>query len=259
MQAPPPTDPPARSPLVRYAPFIAVVVIIAIVGGDRRAAATTTTKTKVKHREHAGRTRTRADHLQRGEGRGHARQVHVAGRTATPRPASSRSRSSTPRRASRSSPATTAARRAPGVTGDTIRIGYYMAKPDPQFDITRQGGRRVRPARADHARRQGLRRRSSRSLYETLRPQDRARSSIGHAELVRRDRGPRRRRQGRRGDDVFAVIGGPTQTQGFADELTSRGVMCVGTLPRRAAAGVLRREHPVPVRRRARCPSSRRR
>ena len=82
------------------------------------------------------------------------------------------------------------------VTADTIRIGYYIAKPDPQQDALLQGSGRVRPAREGRSDVQGLRRRSSQSLYELYGRKIELVKIQGTGARDRRGRGQGRRRQG---------------------------------------------------------------
>ncbi len=86
MATPQTPQPASRSVLKRYAPFIAVVVVLAVVvlvialvsGGDDNGSGSVSTNTGATG-DDRHRLQRRPDLLQRGEGAGHARRLHVAG------------------------------------------------------------------------------------------------------------------------------------------------------------------------------------
>ena len=115
------------------------------------------------------------------------------------------------------------------MTADTIKIGYYIAKPDPVGDaLLKAAGAYDTPdnnakAAQDYAAIYG-------GMFQTVGPQDAARAHQRHRFVERRDR--------RRGNDadadrprttVFAVVGGPSQARQFGDELAAKHILCVGT------------------------------
>ena len=223
MQAPPPTTR-RRSRAVathrssRSSSIIAIVVVIvsASSGNDD--------KPKVKTAEHRrASTSGRADHLQRGEGRGHARQVHVAAELRHRRPGLV----AIPiLNAAPCVPTftgtTTAARPSPGVTAQHASTSCTTwPKPDPQFDIlAKAAGAYDTPEQTIQASRTTSR--SSRATHELYgrkielvdapRHRQRRPTPPRRAPTPTRPRRAARVRRDRR----------PSQTKAFADELTSR-------------------------------------
>jgi hypothetical protein len=115
----------------------------------------------------------------------------------------------------------------PGVTADTVKIGYYIAKPDPIGDaLARQTGAYDTPANTVKSVESYLQIYSN--LYELYGRK---------IELVRIDGtgGIADAVQARNDADtaaaagVFAVLGGPAQAKQFSDELAQKKVLCVGT------------------------------
>ena len=168
-----------RSPLARYAPLIAVVVVIAIVAvvigivGERQDDKKESVSTDTTTRRSAD-VRRRPDLLQRGEGQGHARQVHVAAELRHDDRARSRSRSCNPPPCV---PAVHRRQRRRDVAGrdrrhDQDRVLHREARPAVRRAA--EGGRRVRPAR----RRSRRRTRTTSQIYaepvRAVRAQDRS-------------------------------------------------------------------------------------
>ena len=143
---------------------------------------------------------------------------------------------------------------APGVSSSSINIVFYVAKPDPQFDIL---AKRVGAYDSPEQILQGVKDYIEDLREDSTRPTGARSTSCSCTAPERRPTPPRRADAIKAAVEMhaFAVVNGPTQTKAFADELTSRGVMCVGNVPDRAAPVVLRGA-PGPVRCRARFPSS---
>jgi hypothetical protein len=115
----------------------------------------------------------------------------------------------------------------PGVTADTIKIGYYIPKPNPALDgVLAQAGAYDPPAETAQAYKDYA------EIYaNTYQLYGRK------IELVRIDG------SGEAGDSVqaradadraaakglFAVVGGPLQTKAFSDELAQKHILCVGS------------------------------
>jgi hypothetical protein len=114
-----------------------------------------------------------------------------------------------------------------GVTGDTIKIGYYIAKPDPIFDtLAKQAGaydtpESVEQAVKDYVQLYGSVYNLSGRKIELVKIQGTGLASDAVAARADADRAA--------AQGVFAVIGGPSQAKQFSDELAAKKVLCVGT------------------------------
>jgi hypothetical protein len=226
MQAPPPTTR-RRSPLVRYAPFLAVAIIVAVVvaiasGGDNGKS-----KTKVSTANTGGSKRvvpiTYNEAKQAGTLDKYTWGKHCDTSTGNIAIPILNAAPCVPEFTGDNGGVTGA----PGVTADSITIVYYKAKPDPQFDIlARALGVYDEPDQIT----QGVKDYQAifAGLYETYGRKINLKilqgtGSSSDATAARADAIKAAAEMG-----AFAVVNGPTQTQAFADELTSRGVMCVG-------------------------------
>jgi hypothetical protein len=115
----------------------------------------------------------------------------------------------------------------PGVTADTIKIGYYIAKPDPIFDqLAKQAGAYDPPENTEKAFKQYIQTYGSvYNLYgrkiELVKIQGTGTSSDAVAARADADRAA--------AAGVFAVLGGPGQAKQFGDELAQKKILCVGT------------------------------
>jgi hypothetical protein len=115
----------------------------------------------------------------------------------------------------------------PGVTAGTIKIGYYIAKPDPTLDgVLAQAGAYDPPdqtaqAVKDYAEIYA----NTYQLYGRKIQLVRIDGSGSASDSVQaRADADRAAAAG-----VFAVIGGPLQTKAFSDELSQKKILCVGT------------------------------
>ncbi|MDQ1467809.1 MAG: hypothetical protein QOH10_2224 [Actinomycetota bacterium] len=224
MQAPPPT-PRRRSALARYAPFLAVVVIIALVvvivgGRDNKS------KPKVKTANTAGGASTLPITYNEAKAAGTLSKYKwgphcdtTTGFVAIPvlHPAPC-----VPAFTGKNSGAS-----APGVTSDTINIVFYVPKPDPQFDIL---AKKVGAYDAPEQLIQGMK--DYVAIFEKLHETygRKIRLLFLHGTGLSADSTAARADAIKAADELhaFAVVNGPTQTKAFSEELTSRGVMCVG-------------------------------
>src|SRR4051812_32049699 len=116
---------------------------------------------------------------------------------------------------------------ATGVTGDTIKIGYYVAKPDPVGDaLLKQTGAYDPPddsAKAFQAYTDlyaGVYELYGRKI-QLVRINGTGASSDAVAARADADRAA--------AAGVIAVMGGPTQAREFGEELAAKKVMCIGT------------------------------
>jgi hypothetical protein len=116
---------------------------------------------------------------------------------------------------------------APGVSGDTINIVFYVPKPDPQFDVL---AKRIGAYDAPAQLIQGVK--DYFTIFEALHETygRKVRLQLLHGTGLSSDATAARADAIKAAEEMhaFAVINGPTQTKAFAEELTSRGVMCVG-------------------------------
>jgi hypothetical protein len=117
---------------------------------------------------------------------------------------------------------------APGVSANSITIAFYSAKPDPQTDaLTKAVGAYDTPAQVI----QGVK--DYFDIFESKYQLYGRKINL----VVLHGTGTATDATAARADAIkaavelhaFAVVGGPSQTNAFADELTSRGVMCIGT------------------------------
>lgn len=226
MQAPPPTTR-RRSALVRYAPFIAVAVIIAVVvvivsvsgGGD--------SKSKVKTQNTTGSTRAVPITYNEAKEAGTLDKYTWSkncdtstGYIAIP---ILNAAPCVPKFTGDNGGATGA----PGVSADSINVVYYKAKPDPQFDVlAKKIGAYDTPDQITQGVKDYLE--IFEGLHETYGRKINLEIMQGTGNSS--DATAARADAIKAADELhaFAVVNGPTQTQAFADELTSRGVMCVG-------------------------------
>jgi hypothetical protein len=115
----------------------------------------------------------------------------------------------------------------PGVTADTIKIGYYSAKPDPILDtLTKQAGAYDTPQATDQAVKNYVQLYASvYNLYgrkiQLVRIPG---TGLGTDAVAARADADSAAAAG-----VFAVIGGPAQAKQFSDELAAKKVLCIGT------------------------------
>ena len=163
---------------------------------ERRQEARTRSRPATRHHARARRSPTCRSSTTRPSSRARRRSTRGS-RTATRRPATSRSRSCNPPPCVPAPTGSNGGATSPGVTATTIKIGYYIPKPDPTYDAVARSGRRVRHARRDRAGVPGLHRRSTTAPVRALRPQDPTRAHQRHRHEHRRGRGQGRRRPGR--------------------------------------------------------------
>lgn len=114
-----------------------------------------------------------------------------------------------------------------GVTANTIRIGYYMAKPDPALDaLARAAGAYDAPATIE----QGVKDyvqifENTYELYgrkiELVRIDG---TGTGSDEVAARADAKKAA-----DENLFAVVGGPAQAKSWSEELAANKVLCVGT------------------------------
>jgi hypothetical protein len=226
MQAPPPPTR-RRSPLMRYAPFVAIVLVIAVVAV---IAANSGGKDKVKTKNTAA-TATREIPITYNEAK-------AAGTVSKykwqPNCDPSTGRLALPLLAPPPCvPAFTGTNNggsngSPGVTANSITIAYYVAKPDPQTDaLTRAVGAYDTPDQVTAGLKDYM---QIFGKYSELYGR-KINLVLLHGTGTATDDTAARADAIKAADELhaFAVIGGPSQSKAFADELTSRGVMCIGT------------------------------
>lgn len=115
----------------------------------------------------------------------------------------------------------------PGVTADTIRIGYYSAKPDPQLDaLARAAGAYDPPAQTEAAAKQYVE--IYENMYETygrkielVKIQG---SGTGSDEIAAKNDALAAKQA-----NVFAVLGGPGQARSFQETLAANKILCIGS------------------------------
>jgi hypothetical protein len=216
-----------RSPLVRYAPFIAILVVIAIVaialavsgGDDNKAtvapngeAPASDVPIQYPAAKKAGTLAnyTWQDNCDKTTGR-------VAMPILAPAPC-------VPKYSGDNGGAVAP----PAVTGDTIRVGYYISKADPQQDALLQiAGAYDPPARIEQAYKDYARMFASQyqlwgRKIQLVKVQGTGLQTDEVAAKADADKAAKQLK-------VFAVIGGPTQAQSFSAELAANHVLCVGT------------------------------
>ncbi len=219
-----------KSPLARYAPFIAVAVVVAIVvavlatrGGDGKKAVvspnTSTPATSVSGQNGVPLFYSDA----KTQGTADTKKWHNCdtdtGRVAipilNPPPCVEEFTGD-------NGGATTA-----GVTASTIKLGYYIAKPDPTLDgVLAQAGAYDPPDKTAQAIKDYTEiYAGTYQLYGRKIQLVRIDGSGASADSVQaRADADRAAAAG-----VFAVIGGPQQTKAFSDELAQKKILCVGT------------------------------
>jgi hypothetical protein len=115
----------------------------------------------------------------------------------------------------------------PGVTADTVRVGYYMAKPDPQLDaLAKAAGAYDPPANVEQSYKDYTE--IFNNIFELYGRK---------IELVRIDgTGTGTDEVAARADakkaaeaNLFAVMGGPAQAKSWSEELAANKVLCIGT------------------------------
>jgi hypothetical protein len=114
----------------------------------------------------------------------------------------------------------------PGVTGTTIKIGYYVTPPDPAADaLLKAAGAYDSPASVAQSYLDYMNIYSN--LFETygrkiemVKIQGTGNSTDEVAAKADADKAA--------ADGVFAVMGGPAQTRSFAAELASKQILCIG-------------------------------
>ena len=114
------------------------------------------------------------------------------------------------------------------MTADTIKIGYYIAKPDPTFDALLKAAGAYDPPVGDARRRTRTTPTSTQGRYELygrkvqlVKIQGTGTSTDEVAAKADADQAA--------ADGVFAVMGGPTQAQSFETELARKHILCIGT------------------------------
>ena len=116
----------------------------------------------------------------------------------------------------------------PGVTDKTVTVAFYSPKPDPQTDaLTRAVGAYDTPGQVIQNVKDFLEIFSkTHELYGRT-----VKLVILHGTGTATDATAARADAIKAATELhaFAVLGGPSQTNSFADELTNRGVMCIGT------------------------------
>jgi hypothetical protein len=116
----------------------------------------------------------------------------------------------------------------PGVTSDSITVAYYVAKPDPQTDaLTKAVGAYDSPTQVTQNVKDFID--IFKSVSELYGRQ--IKLVLLHGTGTATDATAARADAIKAATELhaFAVLGGPSQTNAFADELTHRGVLCVGT------------------------------
>ena len=226
MQAPPPTTR-RRSPLLRYAPFLAVAVIIALVviiaGGndDKSKKKVSTTNTSDTSERVVPITYNEAKEAGTLDKYKWSKWCDTTtGYVALP---ILNAAPCVPEFTGDNGGAT-----APGVTADSINIVYYKAKPDPQFDTI---AKRIGAYDEPDAVTQGVK------DYQEIFAKTHELYGRKIVLKILQGTGNSSDATAARADAIkaademkaFAVVNGPTQTPAFADELTSRGVMCIGS------------------------------
>jgi hypothetical protein len=226
MQAPPPTTR-RRGALARYAPFLVVAVIIALVVVFLGGRDSDKSKPKVRTANSANGASDVPITYNQAKAAGTVDKYKwgpncdtTTGLIAIP---IQHAAPCVPAFTGKNSGAS-----APGVTSDSITIAYYVAKPDPQFDIL---AKRIGAYDSPEQLTQGMR--DYMTLFESLHETygRKIRLVLLHGTGNSSDATAGRADAIKAAEELhaFAVVGGPTQTKAFAEELTSRGVLCVGT------------------------------
>jgi hypothetical protein len=219
-----------KSPWARYAPFIAIVVVVAIVGVVLATRGANSKDNKVAVGTPAPPPSVSGQNGiplfyndAKAQGVATAHQWHncdtTTGRVAIP--------ILNPPPCVEDFSGSNGGVTSPGVTATTIKVGYYIAKPDPTLDgVLAQAGAYDPPADVaqaykDYAAIYG----GTFELYgrkvQLVRVDGSGSSTDSVAARADADRAA--------ADGVFAMVGGPTQTKAFADELSQKKILCVGT------------------------------
>jgi len=222
------TPRPRKSPWVRYAPFIAVVVVVAVIvvvavavsgGNDNKNKAVVS----------GGTTTPKSDTVPvfyndakaKGELDKYTWQSHcdtATGEVAIPILDAPPCVPTVPQ-------ASNAGATSPGVTADTIKIGYYIPKPDPIGDsLLKLTGAYDSPEATANAYKKYVELYAGNyELYgrkiDLVKVQGTGSISDAVAARADADRAA--------ADGVFAVIGGPAQAKQFSDELAAKHILCI--------------------------------
>jgi hypothetical protein len=213
---------------MRYAPFIAIVVVIAVVAvllGTRKSS-----KNKVKTENTAAGTGsglpiTYNEAKAKGSVGKYTWQPNCdpsTGRLAMPLLAPA------PCVPTYKGTDNGGSNQSPGVSATSITIAYYVAKPDPQTDVlTKSVGAYDSPDQVIAGVKDYV------QIFEKMSELYGRKINLVllHGTGSATDDTAARADAIKAVDELhaFAVIGGPSQSKAFADELTSRGVMCIGT------------------------------
>ncbi len=219
-----------KSPWSRYAPFIAIVVVVAIVGVVLATRGSSKSSPKVNVGEPAPAPSVSGQNGiplfyndAKAQGVAAAHQWHncdtTTGLVAIP--------ILNPPPCVEDFSGSNGGATGPGVTATTIKIGYYIAKPDPTLDgVLSQAGAYDPPdktsqAYKDYSAIYG----GTYELYgrkvQLVRIDG---SGSGTDSVAARADADRAAAAG-----VFAVMGGPNQTKAFSDELAQKKILCIGT------------------------------
>jgi hypothetical protein len=130
----------------------------------------------------------------------------------------------------------------PGVTADSIKIGYYIARPDPTFDaLLKAAGGYDSPESI------------SQSYIDYMQIYSHLFETYGRKiELVKiQGTGSSTDEVAAKSDadaaaakGVFAVMGGPGQTRSFAAELARKGIACIGACVTASPTSILEQAAP---------------
>ncbi len=238
-----------RSPLARYAPLIAVVVVIAIVlvvigvarGGKKKNASAPTPSTNGAGQQTFSDVPILYGEAQKaGTLSKYTWQPHcdtAAGTVAipilVPPPC-------VPTASAASAPNGGATWS--GVTANTIKVGYFSAKPDPTFDaLLRAAGAYDTPSATAQAYQHYAEiYQNQYELYgrkvQLVKIQGTGTSTDEVAAKADADQAA--------ADGVFAVMGGVTQAQSFEAELARKHIMCLGSCVSAAPASTLTQDAP---------------
>lgn len=222
---------PRKSPWVRYAPFIVIVVIVVIVAvaivgtrSDNKKKTVTVGSSGSSPNAESGQNGVPLfynDAKAKGEADKYTWQDHCDKTTGYVAIPTLTSAPCVPKFTGNNGGAT-----APGVTADTIKVGYYIAKPDPLFDqLLKATGTYDAPDATDKVTQAYF------QIYAHV-----FELYGRHLQLVRiNGTGTSTDAVAARADadaaaakGVFAVIGGPSQAKEFGDELATKHVLCLG-------------------------------
>jgi hypothetical protein len=222
-----PTPRKRRSPWVRYAPFIVVVVVVLIVvivaiagGGSNKKSTTPTTSNPATavpvQYQQAQQNNTVAnytwqDHCDKTTGRLAMPLLDAA--PCVPKWAGGDNGGAT----------------TPGVTATTIKIGYYIAKPDPQQDaLLKAAGAYDPPDRLAATYQQYCQ--IYNAMFELYGRKVQCVRINGTGLATDETAAKADADTAAKQDGVFAVLGGPAQaTKPFGQELAANHVLCIGS------------------------------